>query len=167
MRFRFVYGVIHAHFHEGILRKAGDAVGVFRDRRVMDVFEGDAFRERFHLAQSFCVGGIRGFDGAIAEEVHHVVHHVVRQVAMDHPGAGIFRVELDDTRLRYADENGVHGIPGGLWSAAAFGAGQDELIAVKVNGVVIHAHINDTETDAAAEAGDHGSDGGGGDAVEG
>src|ERR1700721_1945757 len=70
MRFWLFHGIIHAHFHEGILRKAGHAVCVFRDRGMMYVFEGNAFRERFHLAQSFWVGGIRGFDGAIAEEVH-------------------------------------------------------------------------------------------------
>jgi len=54
-----------------------------------------------------------------------------------------------------------------LGSAAAFGAGDDELVAVEMNGMVIHAEVDETETDAAAETRDERRGGGSGEAVEG
>src|SRR6266481_6947835 len=89
------------------------------------------------------------------------------KMAVDHPVAGIFGFELDDFGLRDADENRVRGIPGGFGSAAAFGAGDDELIAVEMNGMVIHTEIDEAEADAAAETRDERRDGGSGGAVEG
>src|SRR6266851_3443036 len=56
----FFHHFIHSHFHESILREAGHAGGVFCNRRVMHVLEGHAFRERLHLAQSFCIRLVRG-----------------------------------------------------------------------------------------------------------
>src|SRR6266571_7383006 len=76
----FLHRFIHSHFHEGILRKTGHAGGVFCNRGVMHVLEGHAFRERLHLAQSFCIRLVRGFNLPVAQQVHHAVHHVVRQM---------------------------------------------------------------------------------------
>src|SRR5246127_2105667 len=89
------------------------------------------------------------------------------KMAVDHPVAGIFGFELDDFGLRDADENRVGGIPGGFGSAAAFGAGDDELVAMEMDGVVIHAKVDEAETDAAAETRDERRGGGSGEAVEG
>jgi len=47
--------------------------------------------------------------------------------------------------LRDAHEN-VWWDTGGFRSAAAFSAGDDELIAMKMNRVVIHAEIDEAET---------------------
>jgi len=165
--FGFGNGGVHGHFHEGVLRKAGDGVGIFGDRGVMDVFDADVAGERFHLAEGFGVCGIGGLDLAITKQVHHAVHHVVGKMAVDHPVAGIFRFELDDFGLGDPDENGVGGIPGGFGSAAAFRAGDDELVAVEMDGVMIHAEVDEAETDAAAEARDERRSGRGGEAVEG
>src|SRR6266436_10258325 len=89
------------------------------------------------------------------------------KVTVNHPVAGIFGFELDDFGLCDADEDRVGGIPGGFGSAAAFGARDDELVAVEMDGVVIHAEVDEAETDAAAEARNEWRGGGGGEAVEG
>ena len=44
----------------------------------------------------------------------HLVHHVVRQMAVQHPVARIVRDELDVARLRHADQHRVARPPGGL-----------------------------------------------------
>jgi len=160
-------GVVHGHFHEGVLRKAGDGVGIFGDGGVVHVFDPDVAGERFHLAEGLCIGGVRGLDLAIAEQVHHAVHHVMRKMAVNHPVAGIFGFELDDFGLCDADEDSIGGVPGGFGGAAAFRTGDHELVAVKMNGVVIHAKVDEPEAHAAAEARDERCGGGSGEAVEG
>ena len=73
---------------------------------------------------------------------------------MDHPRAGIFGIELDDFCLGHADEHSVGGIPGGFGGAPAFRASDDELISMEVDRMMIHAEIDEAETDAAALAND-------------
>ena len=73
---------------------------------------------------------------------------------MNHPVAGIIGDELDGASLRDADQDGVVRSPGGLRLAAAFGAGDCELMAVHVDGVMVHAEIDEAEADAIAEADD-------------
>src|ERR1700739_368527 len=111
---------------------------------MVDMLYADVASERFHLAEGFGVGGVGSLDLAVAEQVHHAVHHVVGKMAVDHPVAWIFGFELDDFGLRYADEDRVGGIPGGLGSAAAFGAGDDELVPVEMDGMVIHPEVDET-----------------------
>jgi len=154
--FRLGNGGVHGHFHEGVLGKTGDGVGVIGDGRVMNVFDANVACQGFHLAESARIGGVGRLDLPIAKQVHHAIHHVVREVAVNHPGARIFGVELDDFRLSDTDQYGVCGIPGGFGSTATFGASDDELIAVKVDGVMIHAKIDEAEADAGAETDDEG-----------
>src|SRR5271157_912986 len=78
---------------------------------------------------------------------------------MDHPRAGILGIELDNFSLGHTDEHGVGGIPGGSRCAATFGAGDDELISVEVNWVMIHSEIDEAETHATALANDQRSGG--------
>src|ERR1700720_973545 len=144
------FRIVHGHFHESILREAGDGVGVFGDGGVMDVLDAEVAGKSLHLAEGFGVAGVGGLNLTVAEQVHHAVHHVMGKVAVDHPVAGIFGFELDDFGLRDANENGVGGIPGGFGSAAAFGAGDDELVAVEVNWMVVHAEIDEAGTAATA-----------------
>jgi len=64
-RLRDALGVVHGHFHEGVLREAGDGVGVFGDGGMVDVLDADVASERFHLTEGFGVGGCwrSGSDG--------------------------------------------------------------------------------------------------------
>ena len=167
VRFGLGDSFVHAHFHEGVLGKAFYVVGVVGDGGVMHVLEADGVGERLHLAERFGICLIGGFDLAIAEQVHHVVHHVVREMAVEHPVAGIFGVELNYAGLGDADKDGVHRVPRGFGSAPAFGAGLHELVAVKVDRVMIHTHVDDAKADATAEARDHRRDRRSGKTVEG
>jgi len=112
--FGLVDGGVHGHLHEGVLGKAGDGVSVLCDKGMMDMLDADRARECFHLAEGARVGRVGGLNLPIAQQVHHAVHHVVRQMAVNHPRAGILGFELDDFGLGDADENGVGGIPGGF-----------------------------------------------------
>src|SRR6202041_1213780 len=102
VRFWFCHDGVHAHFHERVLWKAFCVFGVVSDWRMVDMLEADRFRERHHLAQSLWISLRRRCDLTIAKQIHHAVHHVMGKMAVDHPRAGIFRVEFDDTRLRDA-----------------------------------------------------------------
>src|SRR5438552_18085946 len=149
--FRLFYGFVHAHFHESILRKSQHALRVLRDRRVVHVLERNAFRERFHLAHRFHVRLVGGLDLPVTQQIHHAVHHVVRQVAVDHPRAGIFRLELHDARLRHSHQHGVHRNPRRFRRAPAFCAGDHELVPVQVDGVMIHSKIDDAQPHPASQ----------------
>ena len=65
VRLWFFHGVIHAHFHERILRESRHTVRILGDRRMMHMFERHAFGQRFHLRQRFGVGRVRRFDRAV------------------------------------------------------------------------------------------------------
>jgi hypothetical protein len=85
---------------------------------------------------------------------------------VDHPCAGILGIEFDDARLRDADEHGVHWIPCGFGGAAAFRAGDHELVAVQMNRMVIHSEVDDAQPHPAAQPRQHRSYRGGGNPVE-
>ena len=96
----------------------------------------------------------------------HLVHVVVREMAVEHPVAGIVGDEFDVACLRNADEHGVARPPRRLRDAAAFGAGDVEGVAVQVHRVMVHAEVHEPDAHTAAERHDHGRDGGAGLAVE-
>src|SRR5271170_6744385 len=88
-------------------------------------------------------------------------------MAMNHPCTGILGIELYDFRLRYSDENGVGWVPGGFGCAAAFRAGDDELVAMQMDRMMIHAEIDEAKSNTAAEAHDERRSHWSGDAVHG
>ena len=63
---RNAFRIVHSHFHEGILRKAGHGVGVFGDGGVMDVLDAEVVGKCLHLTEGFGVGGVGGLDLTIA-----------------------------------------------------------------------------------------------------
>ena len=91
-----------------------------------------------------------------ADHGDHLVHHVMGEVAMEHPVAEVLGDKLDVAGLGDADDDGIFGVPGGLRAAAGFGAGVEELIAVEVHGMVVHAHIDEADADAFPLFDDHG-----------
>ena len=115
------------------------------------MLDADGASERLHLAERFGVGRVRGRNLPVPQQVHHAVHHVVRQMAVDHPRAGIFRFEFHYLRLRHSDEHCVRWIPGRFRRAAAFRARDYELMSMQVNRMMIHAEIDKTQSYAATE----------------
>ena len=101
-----------------------------------------------------------------ADSRGHLVHVVVRQVAVQHPVAGIVGDELDIARLRNADEHSVARPPRGFGNPAAFGAGDVEGLAVQMHRMMVHAKVHEADAHAAAERHDHRRDRGAGLAVE-
>jgi len=75
-------------------------------------------------------------------------------MAVKHPVAGITGDEFHIARLCDADEDSIARAPGGFGLAAAFGAGDDKLMTVKVDGMVVHAEIDQADADAFAMAHD-------------
>ena len=64
---------------------------------------------------------------------------------------GLFGDELDVTRLGDADEHGVLGQQRGRSDAAAFSAGDVELMTVNVHRVMIHPEVDQTNPHSLAE----------------
>ena len=106
------------------------------------------------VATQALASGEAGHAGHGAGLGRHLVHHVVRQMAVQHPVAGIVRDELNGAALRNADEHCVAGPPGGLRDAAAFGSGDVEGVSMEVHGVVVHAEVDEPDADALALAHD-------------
>jgi uncharacterized protein YkwD len=62
-----------------------------------------------------------------------LVHHVVRQMAMKHPVAGIIGNEFDVARLRNAHQDGIARPPGCFRNAAALRTGHIKRVSVNVS----------------------------------
>jgi len=73
---------------------------------------------------------------------------------MEHPISQIGRHKLDVARLRYTHEHGVSRSPSGLWLSSSFRAGDDESVPVKMNRMVIHSEIDQTNPDSIPVADD-------------
>ena len=85
----------------------------------------------------------------------HLIHHVVRQVAVQHPVADILGLKLDIARLGHADDDGVHVVPELLRNAAAFCSRHDKLHAVHVNRMVVHSDVDHADAHTLALFDDH------------
>src|SRR3989442_1064209 len=69
-------------------------------------------------------------------------------MAMEHPVAGVAGNELHIARLRHSYEYGVSRAPRGLWLSSSFRARDDKLMAVKMDRMVVHAEVDETDADA-------------------
>ena len=73
---------------------------------------------------------------------------------MNHPVAGIVRVEFDRSRLRNSNEHCVIRSPSCFGLTAAFRSGDYKLMAVQMNGVMIHSEVDEAKPYAISEADD-------------
>src|SRR5205823_8776272 len=75
--------------------------------------------------------------------------------------AWIVGFKLDHSGLRHSHQHSVSRIPGGFRAASALCSGDDELISMQMNWMVIHSQIYEAQTDSASEPRDqrdcHGS----------
>src|SRR5579864_6559010 len=69
-------------------------------------------------------------------------------MAMEHPVAGIAGNEFHIAGLCDSNEDRVARPPRGLGLAASFRAGDDKLMAVKMDRMVVHAEVDETDADA-------------------
>src|SRR6266567_3317865 len=67
----------------------------------------------------------------------HVGHILVRH-----------RVVGFQWRIRHSYEYGISGTPRGLWLSSSFRAGDDKLMAVKMDRMVVHTEVDETDADA-------------------
>src|SRR5437763_2038216 len=65
-------------------------------------------------------------------------------MAMQHPVAGVVGNELHIARLRHSYEYGISRTPRGLRLSSSFRAGDDKLMAVKMDRMVVHAEVDET-----------------------
>ncbi len=96
----------------------------------------------------------------------HLVHHVVWQMAVQHPVAGIVGDELDVPRLGDPDEHRIAGPPRRLRDAAALGSGGVEGVPVDVHRMMIHAEVHEADPHSVALTHDEGRASGTGFAVQ-
>src|ERR1700758_1975110 len=78
-------------------------------------------------------------------------------MAVNHPIARILRFKLDVTRLGYAHEHGVLRTPRTFRLAPSFGSSHDELMAMEVDGVMVHAEIQKSNLHPVPEPDNEGS----------
>src|SRR5712691_10579345 len=64
------------------------------------------------------------------------------KMAMKHPVTGIVRYKLDIARLRHSYQDRISRTPRGLRLSSSFRAGHDKTVAMKMNGVVVHAEVD-------------------------
>ena len=69
---------------------------------------------------------------------------------MQHPIPDVFGVKLNVTRLCNSSKHGVLFIPEVLWFPSSFGPCDYELIAMQVNGMVIHPQIDQPDAHSLA-----------------
>src|SRR4030088_3139417 len=69
-------------------------------------------------------------------------------MAVQHPVAGIVCNKLDVARLRYPNEYRVPRSPCRLGLAASFSPCNYELVAMKVDGMVVHSQIDEADAHA-------------------
>src|SRR3989454_7557269 len=75
-------------------------------------------------------------------------------MAMQHPVAGIAGHELHVAGLCDSDEDSISRTPRGLGLSSSFRAGDDKLMAVKMDRMVVHAEVDETDADALPVAHD-------------
>ena len=66
----------------------------------------------------------------------------MRQVTVQDPITGILGVELNIPGLRHSEEHSVPGLPGRLWNPPPFGRHRIERVAVEMDRVMVHAHVD-------------------------
>src|SRR5215469_2202339 len=69
----------------------------------------------------------------------HLVHHVMRQVAMQHPVPRIVGLKLNVSGLRHSHEHGVARIPCAFRNPSGFCSGHLKRVAVQMDRVMIHS----------------------------
>src|SRR5687768_18572857 len=90
-----------------------------------------------------------------ADHRDHLVHHVVRQVAMKHPVTHVFGIELDVPGLSDTDQDSVLSGETVDGSAARLGSGHDKLVAMQMDRMVVHADVDEPDPHALALLDDH------------
>ncbi len=85
----------------------------------------------------------------------HLVHGVVSHMAMHGPIAGFVRNEIEGaSRADGSEDSGFH-LLGGFGDLAAIGFGDAKLVAVEVDGVMVHGvDVGEPDANALAEFGD-------------
>ena len=78
--------------------------------------------------------------------IRHAVHHVVWQMAVQHPVAGVVSDELDVSRLCDPDKDRIAGPPRRLRDASALGPCGVEGVAVDVPRVMLHTKVHEPDT---------------------
>ena len=86
---------------------------------------------------------------------HHLVHHVVWEMAVQHPVADILGIELNVPGLCNSDKYGVLIHPTLNRTSSAFGSRNNELHSVQVNWVMIHTDIDKAYAHALPLLDDH------------
>jgi len=84
-----------------------------------------------------------------------MVHHVMRQMAVQHPTARVDGVEFDVARLRHTYQHSVGWEPSRLRDAASLRTSDVKLRAVNVHGVMVHAEVDHANSHSLAELDDH------------
>src|SRR5687767_5124945 len=79
---------------------------------------------------------------------YHLIHHVMWQVAVQHPIAGIDRIKLDVPSLRYTDEYCVTRKPSRLWNTTALSSCDIKLVPMNVHRMVVHTEIDHPYADS-------------------
>ena len=123
---------------------------VFRDRHVHVHFHASfhILRKSGHLRSWI----IRGNAQHWSRHRDHVVHGVVKHVAVHDPVAGIIGDEFDVASLGHADEDVVAWYPAGFGNASSFRPGNPPRVPVKVNWVMIgRAEVHQPQPDALTQ----------------
>ena len=70
------------------------------------------------------------------------------QMAMQHPVARIIGYELDISRLRNTNQHGITWKPSSFRNPAALGSGNVERMSMQMNRMMVHAEIDQPDTNA-------------------
>src|SRR5205085_234412 len=81
----------------------------------------------------------------------HLVHHVMRQMAVEHPRAWVVCDEFDVACLCYSDQDRVAGNPRRFWNSAGLRTGDIKRVAVQMHRMMIHAEIDHADTHSVAK----------------
>src|SRR5437899_3153762 len=69
-------------------------------------------------------------------------------MAMKHPVSRIGRHKLDIPRLRHSYQNRISRTPRGSWLASSFRPGNHELVAVKMDRMVVYTEVDEANADS-------------------